>query len=129
MLKAMSVSKAWRAALPPALREDQLAHIERWASLHCAIHVRVWDEQGRTFLWGLDSKPRSAASHARTLRGIFKKYAIDTRPLQGHWLRLVTTAEILSLASGKEERRDRPRNLLEEEEEEPSDDVRLVRLY
>ena len=110
----MSVSKAWRAALPPALREDQLAHIERWASLHCAIHVRVWDEQGRTFLWGLDSKPRSAASHARTLRGVLKKYAIDTRPLQGHWLRLVTTPEILSLASGKEERRDRSRSLHEE---------------
>ena len=121
------MSKAWRAALPLSLRDDQLAHLERWASLHTAIHVRVRDEQGRTFLWGLDSKPRSAASHARTLRSVFKKYAIDCRLLQGHWLKLVTLAEILSLACGEERRRDPARNL--SEEEPLSEDVRLVRLY
>ena len=121
------MSKAWRAALPLSLRDDQLAHLERWASLHTAIHVRVRDEQGRTFLWGLDSKPRSAASHARTLRSVFKKYAIDCRLLQGHWLKLVTLVEILSLACGEERRRDPARNL--SEEGPPSDDVRLVRLY
>ena len=123
----MLLSKAWRAALPHSLREDQLAQLERWASLHTAIHMRLQDEQGRTFLWGLDSKPRSAASHARTLRSVFKEYAIDCRLLQGHWLRLVTRAEILSLARGEEQRRSPNQSL--SEEEQPSEDVRLVRLY
>ena len=123
----MSMSKGWRAALPRSLRDGRLAHLERWASLHTAIHVRVRDEQGRTFLWGLDSKPRSAASHARTLRSVFKKYAIDCRLLQGHWLKLVSLAEILSLACGEEHRRGPNQSL--SEEEPPSEDVRLVRLY
>ena len=122
----MSVSKAWRAALPYTIPEDQLAYVERWACLHAAVHVRVQDGQGRTVLWRIDCKPRNAASHARTLRSVFKKYAIDTRLLQGHWLRLGAPVEILSLAS-KEERRD-PKPILCEEQH-PTEYVRLVRLY
>ena len=58
---------------------------------------------------------------------MFRKYAIDTTRLQGHWLRLVTPEECLSLASGEEHRRNSKQRL--PEEEEASEDVRLVRLY
>ena len=94
----MWTSKAWRARLPN-LREDQLAHVERWARDNCALHAMVQDEAGRTILLGLDARPRTAASFSRTLRSVFKKRAIDTHALHGHWLRLVTVSELLPLVA------------------------------
>ena len=44
---------------------------------------------------GLDARPRTAASFARTLRSVFKRRAMDTRCLQGHWLMLSTVREVL----------------------------------
>ena len=76
------------------MREDQLANLERWAKENCALH-RIIKDQGRTIMMGLDARPRTAASFARTLRSVFKRRAIDTRCLQGHWLRLSTVREVL----------------------------------
>ena len=87
-------SKAWRAILPNNLREDQLAGLERWAKDNCALH-RILSDHGRTIMLGLDARPRTAASFSRTLRSLFKRRAMDTRSLQGHWLRLSTVREVL----------------------------------
>ena len=87
-------SKAWRAVLPRSIREDQLANLERWAKENCALH-KIIQDQGRAIMMGLDARPRTAASFARTLRSVFKRRAIDTRCLQGHWLRLSTVREVL----------------------------------
>ena len=46
-------------------------------------------------MMGLDARPRTAASFARTLRSVFKRRAMDTQSLQGHWLRLSTVREVL----------------------------------
>ena len=50
-------------------------------------------------MMGLDARPRTAASFARTLRSVFKNRAIDTQNLQGHWLRLSTAREVLLAVS------------------------------
>ncbi len=121
----MWTSKAWRARLPH-LREDQLTYVERWARDNCALHATVTDESGRTVLLGLDARPRTAVSFARTLRSVFKKRAIDTHGLQGHWLRLVSVKELLPLvAEGSAQ------VLRENVRQEPQDDqdTRVVRLF
>ena len=89
----MSTSKAWRARLP-RIREDQLAYLEQWARDNCALHLVLREPSGNVLL-GLDARQRTAASFARTLRSAFKKRAIDTRGLRGHWLRLSTVREVL----------------------------------
>ncbi len=127
----MATSKAWRAVLP-RLREDQLASLENWARNNCALHAMMQDDRGRTILLGLDSRPRTAASFARTLRSVYHNRAIDTGSLYGSWLRLLTVREVLlavcgSLGSGivpdSETRADQTTA------EEEDDGTRLVRLY
>ena len=99
-------------------------YVERWARDNCALHATVTDESGRTVLLGLDARPRTAASFSRSLRSAFKKRAIDTHGLQGHWLRLITVNELLPLVGEGGARAAR-------EDIEPPDggDTRVVRLF
>ena len=121
----MLTSKAWRARLPN-LRDDQLTHIEKWASDFCALHCIFQDEAGRTVLLGLDARRRTAASFSRTLRSVFKARAIDTRGLCGNWLRLVSVKELLLVVNGGSARAPR-----EDAQTEPHDDeeARVIRLF
>ena len=128
----MATSKAWRAVLP-RLREDQLASLEIWARNNCAIHATMQDDRGRTILLGLDSKPRTAASFARTLRSVYHNRAINTSSLCGSWLRLLTVREVLLAAYGALGSGAAPdsetRAARTTAEKEEDDGTRLVRLY
>ena len=94
----MEVSKAYRCQLP-ALRDDQLEHLRRWAMNNCAHAVSFRDASGRVVLMALRDRPRSAASHSRTMRTTLRKLAIEDVHLRGKWLHLVTACEVLAMGA------------------------------
>ncbi len=125
----MTATKGFRATLPRGLREDQLANIERWAKDNCACHKLMEDDSGRKVLVGLQSKPRTASSFARTLRTVLMRRGIDTTRLQGHWLHGVSTREALLAACGALGDGTPCARTHEEETVAPDRDTRTVRLY
>ena len=130
----MATSKAWRATLPSSLRPEQLQHIDTWAQNHCACHEMLKDERGRFVLMALHSNRRTAPSYARSLRTAFRRMAIDTSSLLGHWLRLVTVREVLLAvcdAIGSNGAAPQPGTSAQEgtKTADDDDDTRLVRLY
>ncbi len=91
----MDISKAFRATLP-ALRDDQVEHLRRWSVNNCA-HALLFRESsavgplsGRVVLMALRDRPRTAASHARTVRAALRRRGIDDTRLRGKWLHLIT---------------------------------------
>ena len=76
----------------------------------------------------LHSNRRTAPSYARSLRTAFRRMAIDTSSLLGHWLRLVTVREVLLAvcdaigSNGAAPPEDAKTG-------DDDDDTRLVRLY
>ena len=95
----MHTSKAFRCALP-ALRDDQLTHLARWAALHCAQSGIFRGERGSVVLVGLKERLRTSASFARTVRTALRRLCIDV-PLRGRWCTLITPNEAMSIcASG-----------------------------
>ena len=92
----MEVSKAFRARLP-ALRADQLEHLRRWSDCNCAHAVLFRDTSGRCVLMALRDRPRTAASHSRTVRAALKNRGIDDSRLRGKWLHLITPTEVLAM--------------------------------
>ena len=101
----MEVSKAFRARLP-ALRADQLEHLRRWSDNNRAHAVLFRDSSGRCVLMALRDRPRTAASHSRTVRAAMRLLAVDDSRLRGKWLHLVTAPEVLAMggATGGGER-------------------------
>ena len=82
----------------------------------------------------LHSNRRTAPSYARTLRTAFRRMAIDTSSLRGHWLRLVTMREVLLAvcdAIGSNGAAPQPGTSAQEgtKTADDDDDTRLVRLY
>ena len=92
-------SKAFRATFSPAMRDDQLGHLRRWAEEHCARAVLFRDEHRAVVLLALRDKCRSGASFARTLRTALRRLAIDV-PLRGRWVSLVSAREVLAQHDG-----------------------------
>ena len=107
----MDVSKAFRATLP-ALRDEQVEHLRRWSDINCAhallfrdtSAVRSWS--GRVVLMALRDRPRTAASHARTVRAALRQRGIDDTRLRGVWLHLITPADVLATGAVDGARRD-----------------------
>ena len=127
----MEVSKAFRCQLP-ALRDDQLEHLRRWASHHCAQAALFRDERGGVVLMALRDRLRSAASHSRTVRTALRRMAIDDLHLRGKWLHLVTPCEVLALGDGTVDSGQRGTtvglNMRMADVVEEDDDVRVVPL-
>ena len=94
----MEVSKAFRAKLS-GLRADQLDHLRRWSDNNCAHAVLFRDSSGRCVLMALRDRPRTAASHSRTVRAALQNRGIDDRGLRGKWLHLITPTEVLAMGS------------------------------
>ena len=101
----MEVSKAFRAKLP-GLRADQLEHLRRWSDNNCAHAVLFRDSSGRCVLMALRDRPRTAASHSRTVRAALQNRGIDDRGLRGKWLHLITPTEVLAMGAVDGARRD-----------------------
>ena len=98
----MDISKAFRATLP-ALRDDQVEHLRRWSVNNCA-HAVLFRESsavgplsGGVVLMALRDRPRTAASHARTVRAAWRRRGIDDTRLRGKWLHLITPPEVLAM--------------------------------
>ena len=66
------------AVVLPRLCEDQLASLEQWARNSCALYAMMRDDRGRMVLLLLDTRPRTAASFAQTLRSVYRNRGIDT---------------------------------------------------
>ena len=100
----MDISKASRATLP-ALRDDQMEHLKRWSLNNCAHALLFRDSStvgplsGRVVLMALRDRPRTAASHARTVRAALRRRGIDDIRLRGKWLHLITPTEVLAMGA------------------------------
>ena len=101
----MELSKAFRAKLP-ALRADQLEHLRRWSDNNCAHAVLLRDTSRRCVLIALRDRPRTAASHSRTVRAALRLMAIHDSHLRGKWLHLVTAQEALAMGTVESRQRD-----------------------
>jgi hypothetical protein len=121
----MEVSKAYRCQLH-ALRDDQLEHLRRWATNNCAHTVLFHDASGRVVLMALRDRPRTAASHSRTVRAVLGRMAIEDAHLRGKWLHLITPREALATGTFDSGQRGVPNSCVPSAVEE--DDVRVVQL-
>ena len=119
----MQASKAYRCQLP-ALRDDQLEHLRRWATNNCAHAAIFRDASGRVVLLALRDRPRSAASHSRTVRTALRRMAIADAHLRGKWLHLITPPEVLAMGAVDSGQRD----TRAADGSERDDDVRVVPL-
>ena len=118
----MEGSKAFRAKLL-GLRVDQLEHLRRWSDNNCAHAVLFRDSSGRCVLMALRDRPRTAASHSRTVRAALQNRGIDDRGLRGKWLHLITPTEVLAMGSAESgHRAPRVPDAIEDE------DIRIVAL-
>ena len=52
---------------------------------------------GGVVLMALRDRPRTAASHARTVRAALRRRGIDDIRLRGKWLHLITPTEVLAM--------------------------------
>ena len=107
----MDISKAFRATLP-AVRDDQMEHLKCWSLNNCAHALLFRDSStvaplsGRVVLMALRDRPRTAASHARTVRAALRRRGIDDIRLRGKWLHLITPTEVLAMGAVDVTRRD-----------------------
>ena len=80
------------------MRQDQIDNLQRWANRNCALNAMFGNSTGtKIVMIGLRDQARTAASFSRTLRGIFRRYAIDETALKGKWLHLLSSNEALKL--------------------------------
>jgi hypothetical protein len=93
----IGASKAFRARLK--LTDEHTARFQAWASKNFALSSMFRSNNNVVILVALTDRPRRAASFARTLRAVMQRLAIptDARTLQGHWVSLLTEAEVLAL--------------------------------
>ena len=82
---------------------------------------------GGVVLMALRDRPRTAASHARTVRAALRRRGIDDIRLRGKWLHLITPTEVLAMGAVDGARRD-ARAADGPQGDEDDADVRVVRL-
>ena len=127
----MDISKAFRATLP-ALRDDQVEHLRRRSVNNCAHAVLLRESSavgplsGGVVLMALRDRPRTAASHARTVRAALRRRGIDDIRLRGKWLHLITPTEVLAMGSTDSGQRTLPDPRAPDAIED--EDVRIVTL-
>ncbi len=93
----MATSKAFRAQL--RLSEHEAAHLQRWATLNCAMSAVFCSDRGGVVLVGLRDTPRTSASFGRTIRSALRAMGIPTAALRGHWCHLVSEQEAIALCT------------------------------
>jgi hypothetical protein len=125
----MDISKAFRATLP-ALRDEQVEHLRRWSDINCAHALLFRDSSavgsGRVVLMALRDRPRTAASHSRTVRAALRHRGIDDSRLRGKWLHLVTAREALAMGDSAVD--SGLRDTRAADSEEGDGDVRVVQI-
>ncbi len=93
----MATSKAFRAQL--RLSEHEAAHLQRGATLNCAMGAVFSSDRGRVVLVGLRDTPRTSASFGRTIRSALRRMCISTVALRGHWCHLISEQEAITLCT------------------------------
>ena len=83
------------------LTDEHTARLQAWARNNFALHSMFRSNSNVVILVALTDKPRRAASFARTLRAAMQRLALptDARTLQGHWVHLLSEAEVLTLCA------------------------------
>ena len=98
--KKMQVSKAFRAQLQ--LSDVHVRMLQTWAEHSFALTAVFRGSQGRSvILVALTDRARSAASFARTLRVVLKRFGVPClRAIRGHWVTLISQEEALRMCMG-----------------------------
>ncbi len=91
----MATSKAFRTQL--RLSEHEASHLQRWATLNCAMGAVFSSDGGHVVLVGLRDTPRTSASFGRTIRSALRRMGISTVALRGHWCHLISEQEAIAL--------------------------------
>ena len=119
---ALGTSKGFRAHFSSLLLDHQVDALRLWASNNCATSTVFRDDFGAVVLMAMRDRPRTAASHARSLRCALRRMAVDLC-LRGKWLHLVSSREVLALCEANGPRMTRAPPL-----DDDIDGVRLIRL-
>ena len=96
----MEVSKAFRARVQ--LGDAHVAMLQGWAAQNCALTAVFRGSEGRSvILVALTDKARTAASFARTLRVVLKRFGVPClRAIRGHWVTLISQEGALRMCMG-----------------------------
>ena len=122
---ALGTSKGFRAHFSSLLLDHQVDALRFWASNNCATSTVFRDDFGAVVLMAIRDRPRTAASHARSLRCALRRMAVDLC-LRGKWLHLVSSREVLALCEANGPRQgDGPMTRALDDD---MDGVRLIRL-
>jgi hypothetical protein len=100
-------------------------NIRTWADANLALAAVFFDDAQRPVLVGLHSRPRSAASFSRMLRGALEKMAMP-RP-RGHFVKLLSVREVLAVCAN-EDRGCAPSCTFTNQHEDDDADVRVIRV-
>ena len=124
---ALGTSKGFRAHFSSLLLDHQVDALRLWASNNCATSTVFRDERGTVIMMALRDRPRTAASHARSLRCALRRMAVDLC-LRGKWLHLVSSREVLALCEANGPRQGDGPMTRAPPLDDDIDGVRLIRL-
>ena len=124
---ALGTSKGFRAHFSSLLLDHQVDALRLWASNNCATSTVFRDDFGAVVLMALRDRPRTAASHARSLRCALRRMAVDLC-LRGKWLHLVSSREVLALCEANGPRQGDGPMTRAPPLDDDIDGVRLIRL-
>ena len=124
---ALGTSKGFRAHFSSLLLDHQVDALRLWASNNCATSTVFRDERGAVIMMALRDRPRTAASHARSLRCALRRMAVDLC-LRGKWLHLVSSREVLALCEANGPRQGDGPMTRAPPLDDDIDGVRLIRL-
>ena len=132
---ALGTSKGFRAHFSSLLLDHQVDALRLWASNNCATSTVFRDDFGAVVLMAMRDRPRTAASHARSLRCALRRMpsgrpegmAVDLC-LRGKWLHLVSSREVLALCEANGPRQGDGPMTRAPPLDDDIDGVRLIRL-
>ena len=124
---ALGTSKGFRAHFSSLLLDHQVDALRLWASNNCATSTVFRDDFGAVVLMAIRDRPRTAASHARSLRCALRRMAVDLC-LRGKWLHLVSSREVLALCEANGPRQGDGPMTRAPPLDDDIDGVRLIRL-
>ena len=124
---ALGTSKGFRAHFSSLLLDHQVDALRFWASNNCATSTVFRDDFGAVVLMAMRDRPRTAASHARSLRCALRRMAVDLC-LRGKWLHLVSSREVLALCEANGPRQGDGPMTRAPPLDDDIDGVRLIRL-
>ena len=124
---ALGTSKGFRAHFSSLLLDHQVDALRLWASNNCATSTVFRDDFGAVVLMAMRDRPRTAASHARSLRCALRRMAVELC-LRGKWLHLVSSREVLALCEANGPRQGDGPMTRAPPLDDDIDGVRLIRL-